>query len=97
MTGDAAGKAGLALAIGITTGCLAFWLGMPLPWMLGPMIGNTLAAVLKLPTAPPTRIRPIVIPVIGVMLGSGISPEILSALGDWLESFPEYWGLCGGS
>lgn len=77
----------LALLIGIGSGVLAYVIGMPLPWMLGPMIGNTIAAILHAPTAPPARLRPVVIPVIGVMLGSGISPQIINALGDWVVSF----------
>ncbi len=80
-------RAGIALAIGVLSGLLAYSLGLPLPWMLGPMIGNTIAAMLHAPTAGPAKLRPIVIPVIGVLLGSRISPDILSALGDWLVSF----------
>lgn len=80
-------RTALALLIGIGAGLLAYRIHMPLPWMLGPMIGNTVAAILHAPTAPPARLRPIVIPVIGVMLGSGISPRIVDALGDWVVSF----------
>ena len=80
-------RTALALLIGVASGALAFAIGMPLPWMLGPMIGNTIAAILHAPTAPPAKLRPIVIPVIGVMLGSGITPEIVEALGDWAISF----------
>lgn len=77
----------LALALGIFAGGLAYLIGLPLPWMLGPMIGTTIAALMQAPIAPPARLRPIVIPIIGVMLGSGITPEIVDALGDWLVSF----------
>ncbi|MGI3184746.1 AbrB family transcriptional regulator [Nioella aestuarii] len=80
-------RTALALLIGIASGIFAFLIGMPLPWMLGPMIGNTIAAILHAPTAPPAKLRPIVIPVIGVMLGSGVTPEIVDALGDWAISF----------
>lgn len=82
-----AARTGFALALGTASGVLAYWIGMPLPWMLGPMIGITVAAILHAPIAPPARLRPIVIPVIGVMLGSGVSPEILGVLGDWAISF----------
>ena len=78
------GKTALALAIGAASGALAYWVGMPLPWMLGPMIGNTAAAVLRLPIRSPTLLRPIVIPVIGVMLGSALKPELVSQAGQWL-------------
>ncbi|MBD3679958.1 MAG: AbrB family transcriptional regulator [Rhodobacteraceae bacterium] len=77
----------LALAISLAAGTLAWWVGMPLPWMLGPMIGNTVASVMSVPVAGPNRLRPIVIPVIGVMLGSGISAEVLSKAGAWAGTF----------
>ncbi|SEN60330.1 hypothetical protein SAMN04488003_12251 [Loktanella fryxellensis] len=73
----------LALGIGVASGLLGFAIGMPLPWMLGPMIGNTIAALMRLPVRGPDRLRPIVIPVIGVLLGFGITPEILGQLGGW--------------
>lgn len=80
-------RTALALLIGIGAGVFAYLIGMPLPWMLGPMIGNTIAAILHAPIAPPARLRPVVIPIIGVMLGSGVTPEIVEALGDWAISF----------
>ena len=82
-----AARAALALLLGIASGVLAYRVGMPLPWMLGPMIGATVAAILGAPIAAPDPLRPIVIPVIGVMLGSGVTPEILGVLGDWAVSF----------
>ncbi|SDE61027.1 AbrB family transcriptional regulator [Limimaricola pyoseonensis] len=80
-------RALFALAIGAVCGWLAALAGMPLPWMLGPMIGNTLAAVLALPVRGPDRLRPLVIPVIGVMLGSAMSPEMFGAAGRYAASF----------
>lgn len=57
---------------------------MPLPWMLGPMIGTTIAAMMNAPIRGPEKLRPIVIPVIGVLLGSGVTAEVLtSAIGWW--------------
>ncbi|MFZ3583286.1 AbrB family transcriptional regulator [Loktanella sp. DJP18] len=74
---------GLALTIGVVSGLLGFWIGMPLPWMLGPMIGTTIAAMAGLPVRGPGKLRPIVIPVIGVLLGSGITAELFGQLGSW--------------
>ena len=73
-----------ALAIGVAGGLVAYFGGLPLPWMLGPMIANTVAAMLRAPIAGPNRLRPYVIPVIGVMLGSGVTAEIFGLLGTWL-------------
>ncbi len=74
---------GLALTIGVLAGLLGYWLGMPLPWMLGPMIGTTVAAMVGLPVRGPDKLRPIVIPVIGVLLGSGITADLFGQLGSW--------------
>ncbi|MEL6570167.1 MAG: AbrB family transcriptional regulator [Pseudomonadota bacterium] len=73
----------LALLIGLICGYGGFLAGMPLPWMLGPMIGNTVAALFQLPIKGPAKLRPIVIPVIGVMLGSAITPALFADLGPW--------------
>lgn len=74
----------LAMAIGVAGGLGAYFGGLPLPWMLGPMIANTFAAMLRLPIAGPDPLRVYVIPVIGVMLGSGVTAGIFGLLGTWL-------------
>lgn len=74
----------VALLIGVCGGLAAYLGGLPLPWMLGSMIANTIAAMLRMPIAGPARLRPFVIPVIGVMLGSGVSAELFGLLGTWL-------------
>ena len=74
----------LALGIGVLGGALASLIGLPLPWMLGPMIATTIAAMLRLPLAGPGRVRPFVIPVIGVMLGSSLTPEAFANAGQWV-------------
>ncbi|PRY26844.1 hypothetical protein CLV78_101948 [Aliiruegeria haliotis] len=56
---------------------------MPLPWMLGPMIGCGAIALAGVPVLAPTGLRQVVIPVIGVMLGSGFHPELLDHIGSW--------------
>ena len=48
------------------------------------MIGNTIAAMLGVPIKGPDRLRPIVIPVIGVMLGSSITFSMFAQIGDWI-------------
>lgn len=83
----ALGGQALALAIGALSGTVAAAAGLPLPWMLGPMIGNTLAALLHLPVRGPARLRPLVIPVIGVLLGSAITAEVLGQIGRWSVTF----------
>jgi len=71
------------LAIGGLAGYLANWIGMPLPWMLGPLIATTLASLIGLPVSAPLKLRPVVIPIIGVMLGAAINRNIFAHIGDW--------------
>jgi membrane AbrB-like protein len=76
-------RAVLALAIGVVAALAGEAIGLPLPWMLGPMVGVGLAALLHAPIHAPTPLRPIVIPAIGVMLGSSITPSILQDIPRW--------------
>jgi membrane AbrB-like protein len=89
----------VALAIGLAGGIAAFFVGLPLPWMLGPMITNTVAAMLRAPIAGPDRLRPFVMPVIGVMLGSAVTAEVFGLLGTWLLTLfllPLFLGCAAG-
>lgn len=72
-----------ALALGIAGGLAFSALGTPLPWMLGPMVFNMLAAVLRLPVKGPTPLRPYVVVVIGVLLGAGFTPALFSQVQAW--------------
>ncbi len=73
----------LALLIGLAGGALAFWLTLPLPWMLGALTATLIAAVAKAPILAPERLRNPVVVIIGVLLGSGFSPDILGKLAAW--------------
>ncbi|MEM6637468.1 MAG: AbrB family transcriptional regulator [Pseudomonadota bacterium] len=83
-TGVAWSRYALALAAGVVAGWVATMIGLPLPWMLGPMIANTALSLAGAPVACPVVLRPLVIPVIGLMLGSGFQPEVFSRLGEWV-------------
>ena len=73
----------LALTLGIGSGLIAASAGVPLPWMIGPMIGTAMAALAGMPLRGPAALRPIVIPVLGVMLGSALTPDVFAAMGRW--------------
>lgn len=72
-----------ALSLGAACGPLAAWLGVPLPWMLGPMIGCTIAALAGAPLQAPGGMRRYIVPVIGVFLGSGFYPGMLEQAASW--------------
>lgn len=80
------GKIALALGLGALGGFIAEKLTIPLPWMLGAMIFCTLAAVLGLPVKGPMPARPVMVTVLGIMLGSGFSPDMVDRAGQWAIS-----------
>lgn len=72
------------LVIGLVGAMLANRVGIPLPWMLGPILLVTLAAVLGANLAAPILLRKILLPILGVMLGSGFSPDLFGQASSWL-------------
>ena len=74
----------LALAVGSAGGALFNLLTLPLPWMLGSMTACTVAAISGLGPAVPLRLRQAMILVLGVMLGSAFTPDLLPRLGGWM-------------
>ena len=75
-----------SLGLGAIGGLLFSWLTIPLPWMIGAMTFSTLAALTGLPVRGSNRIRSIVVPVLGIMLGSSFSPETIGQVSMWIPS-----------
>jgi uncharacterized protein len=74
----------LALAIGAAGGWLFKALTLPLPWMLGSMTFVTIATLVGLKTRIPPQFRSVMITVLGIMLGSAFTPEIVARMGEWI-------------
>ncbi len=78
----------LTLAIGAVGGVLFLWLRMPLAWMLGAMCFTAPLALLGWPKRLPLRVDPklraVMVTVLGVMLGSAFTPEMLRHWSEWL-------------
>ncbi|MCU0828506.1 MAG: AbrB family transcriptional regulator [Tabrizicola sp.] len=74
----------LALAIGAAGGTLFYALNLPLPWMLGALFATMAASLANAPILGPNRLRPAVVAVIGVLLGSRFTPDIVQQAGAWL-------------
>ncbi|NJM82175.1 MAG: AbrB family transcriptional regulator [Tabrizicola sp.] len=77
-------RIGLALAIGTAGGAVFFLLSLPLPWMLGALFATMCASIANAPLLAPARARPVVVAVIGVLLGSRFMPEVLEQAGAWI-------------
>jgi uncharacterized protein len=73
----------LALCIGAAGGGIFYLLGLPLPWMLGALFATMAASVAKAPILGPARLRPAVVAVIGVLLGSSFTPAIIAEASAW--------------
>lgn len=76
------------LMMGGAFGLIAGWLGLPLPMMLGSMLGTAAAGGLGLRfggrmPAVPNVWRQALVPIIGVAIGAGFPPSILEELQRW--------------
>ncbi len=76
----------LTLALGGAGGYLFLVLETPLPWMMGAMCVTITAALAGAPLRGPGRLREVLIAVIGLMVGSAFTPQILAQAGQWLPS-----------
>lgn len=76
----------LALAVGAVGGFVFSLLGLPLAWMLGAMVATTIASLSGVRVAVPNRVRTLFVAVLGIMLGSAFSPEIIDQAVRWAGS-----------
>lgn len=79
-------KIALALAIGTVGGAVFCALNLPLPWMLGALFATMAASLANAPILGPARLRPAVVAVIGVLLGSRFTPDIIAEASAWIGS-----------
>lgn len=59
-------------------------LALPLPWMLGALFVTMTASVAGLPVQGPARLRSAIVAIIGVLLGSRFTPEVMGQVGETL-------------
>jgi uncharacterized protein len=77
----------MTLALGIPGGALFYLLNLPLPWMLGAMAATTVAAISGVRVALMPGLRLVFVAILGVMLGSAFTPEVVGGLAKWVGSF----------
>lgn len=74
------------IGLGAVGGYLFHLWRMPLAWMIGSMCITTVLALAGLPLRGSRRLRNVVIPVLGLMLGSAFTPDAVGKAGLWLPS-----------
>jgi len=74
----------LALALGAAGGLTFNFLRMPLAWMMGAGVACTVAAMSGAHIGVPNKLRQVMLVVLGVLLGSGFSPDMLDQMPRWL-------------
>lgn len=75
-----------ALIIGAIGGALAWLIGLPAPMLMGPAIAVTIAAVAGQRMHMPVPLRDSAFIIIGIGMGSGVTPETLEAVRTWPAS-----------
>lgn len=73
----------IALAAGFGGALAALYLGLPAAALLGSTLAVTVVALMRLTPSVPNLLRDIGFCVIGVSLGSGVTPEIWSDIARW--------------
>ncbi len=74
------------LAIGFAGGLLFHWLGLPLAWMLGPLLFNLGFALAGTPVGIKPKLRGIFLGALGLILGGQASQETLQQASQWPAS-----------
>jgi len=76
-------KTALALAIGSVGAFVAVWINLPAPALTGPSIAVTVAGLLGLKLAFETRVRDVSFLVIGLSMGTSVTPEVYESAKQW--------------
>ena len=77
-------RAGLALLVGVIGGLLFDILHLPLPWLLGSLCLSTIFALAGAPVEICPSLRRYLAVILGVILGSTFSPEIIARIEEWI-------------
>ncbi|MDA1101064.1 MAG: AbrB family transcriptional regulator [Proteobacteria bacterium] len=73
----------LSLLLGAVGGAVFFYFNLPLAWMLGSMTFTTIAALFGAPVTLHMPLRMAMVAVLGTLLGSAFTPQILDRLQHW--------------
>ena len=81
----------LTLTVGAIGGGVFAFAGLPAAWLSGAMIAVAAAVLLGMPSFVPNRLRDALFVLLGVAMGSGVTPDVVERIGDWPMSM---LGLC---
>ncbi|BBI52555.1 hypothetical protein HORIV_49760 [Vreelandella olivaria] len=73
----------VSLIVGAAGGTLFQLTGLPLAWMLGPLIANLLASSQGVQVSAPEPLRNVFLAVMGLVLGSQVTPQLANRVLDW--------------
>ena len=76
-------RLGFSIALGAVGGAVFYYFNLPLGWMLGSMTITTIAALAGAPVALHMPLRLSMTAVLGTLLGSAFTPQILQQLQYW--------------
>ena len=69
--------------IAVAGGALATLIGLPAAWLMGAMIAVGVAAIAGLPVGLPNRLREVAFLLLGISIGSSVTPGIIGELSAW--------------
>lgn len=72
-----------ALILGAGGALIAYFLGIPAPWLTGPAFVVSIAGIMGVPLFMPDFLRNAVFIVIGMTMGAGITPETVATAAQW--------------
>ncbi len=73
----------MSLSVGALGGLMFHLLHLPLAWVLGPLVANLLASAKGMKVAVPEPLRNVFLAVMGLVLGSQVTPELAHRVLDW--------------
>lgn len=80
-------RTGVTLAVAGIGGVLFDWLGFPAAFLTGPALFVTLAALAGLEMEIPVRLRDICFVILGINIGSTVTPDVIETIAKWPISF----------
>ncbi|NIC07568.1 AbrB family transcriptional regulator [Billgrantia bachuensis] len=72
-----------SLAFGAVGGLVFQFIGMPLAWMLGPLTANLIVSATGVDVRIPEPLREVFLGVLGLVLGSQVTPQLAERVLDW--------------